>query len=223
MNYEEALAELRYNYDGYHFSGKGADMYNPYSMFNCLETHEFDSYWFSTGTPTFLIELLQEKMSICSSWTTFGQPPTASILQQRRLLTLCRYYTKAAISQSSHTIVWRNYTSLPSLMKRCARASPTASSAIMPQTAWATVMLSIWHGKNFILSAEDNMDAFLPHLQTFYKKFPYTLVNNNERHYQAVLYTILLILGCDVTPEVPTSDGRIDMVLKPSAASIYWN
>lgn len=61
MNYEEALAELRYNYDGYHFSGKGADMYNPYSMFNCLETHEFDSYWFSTGTPTFLIELLQEK------------------------------------------------------------------------------------------------------------------------------------------------------------------
>lgn len=147
MNYEEALAELRYNYDGYHFSGKGADMYNPYSMFNCLETHEFDSYWFSTGTPTFLIELLQEKMSICSSWTTFGQPPTASIPQQRRLLTLYRYYTKAAISQSSHTIVWRNYTSLPSLMKRCARDSPTASSAIMPQTAWAIVTLSTWHGQ----------------------------------------------------------------------------
>ena len=74
--------------------------------------------------------------------------------------------------------------------------------------------------KNFILSAEDNMEAFLPHLQTFYKKFPYTLVNNNERHYQAVLYTILLILGCDVTPEVPTADGRIDMVLK-TKRSIY--
>ena len=57
-------------------------------------------------------------------------------------------------------------------------------------------------------------------LQTFYKKFPYTLVNNNERHYQAVLYTILLILGCDVTPEVPTSDGRIDMVLKTAGASM---
>ena len=74
--------------------------------------------------------------------------------------------------------------------------------------------------KNFILSDEDNMEAFLPHLQTFYKKFPYTLINNNERHYQAVLYTILLILGCDVTPEVPTSDGRIDMVLK-TKRSIY--
>ena len=74
--------------------------------------------------------------------------------------------------------------------------------------------------KNFILSAEDNMEVFLPHLQTFYKKFPYTLVNNNERHYQAVLYTILLILGCDVTPEVPISDGRIDMVLK-TKRSVY--
>ena len=46
------------------------------------------------------------------------------------------------------------------------------------------------------------------------------MVNNNEHHYQAVLYTILLILGCDVTPEVPTSDGRIDMVLK-TKRSIY--
>ena len=74
--------------------------------------------------------------------------------------------------------------------------------------------------QNFVLSTEDNMEAFLPHLQIFYKKFPYTLINNNERHYQAVLYTILLILGCDVTPEVPTSDGRIDMVLK-TKRSIY--
>ena len=47
------------------------------------------------------------------------------------------------------------------------------------------------------------MRAFLSHLKTFYDKFPYTLVNNNERHYQA-----------DITLEQPTSDGRIDMVLK---------
>ena len=58
------------------------------------------------------------------------------------------------------------------------------------------------------------MSAFLPHLKTFYDKFPYTLVNNNERHYQAVMYTIFAMLGTDITPEQPTSDGRIDMVLK---------
>ena len=64
------------------------------------------------------------------------------------------------------------------------------------------------------------MSAFLPHLKTFYDKFPYTLSNNNERHYQAVLYTIFAMLGVDVTPEQPTSDGRINMVLK-TTDSIY--
>lgn len=58
------------------------------------------------------------------------------------------------------------------------------------------------------------MSAFLPHLKTFYDKFPYTLINNNERHYQAVMYTIFAMLGADVSSELPTSDGRIDLVLK---------
>ena len=64
------------------------------------------------------------------------------------------------------------------------------------------------------------MDTFISHLQTFYKKFPYTLVNNNERHYQAVLYTCLLMVGADVRAEVPTADGRIDMVVY-TKTSIY--
>ena len=70
------------------------------------------------------------------------------------------------------------------------------------------------------LFRDGDMSAFLPHLKTFYDKFPYTLINNNERHYQAVLYTIFAMLGVDVTPEQPTSDGRIDMVLK-TTDSIY--
>lgn len=61
---------------------------------------------------------------------------------------------------------------------------------------------------------DGDMRAFLSHLKTFYDKFPYTLVNNNDRHYQAVMYTIFAMLGADITPEQPTSDGRIDMVLK---------
>ena len=67
------------------------------------------------------------------------------------------------------------------------------------------------------VTRDGDMEAFIPHLKTFYDKFPYTLVNNNERHYQAVMYTIFAMLGADVTPELPTSDGRIDMVLKTSA------
>lgn len=61
---------------------------------------------------------------------------------------------------------------------------------------------------------EDNIEAFLPYLQTFYDKFPYTIINNNERHYQAVMFTIFSMLGTNVKVEEATTDGRIDMVLK---------
>ena len=66
----------------------------------------------------------------------------------------------------------------------------------------------------------DDMESFLPHLKTFYNKFPYTLVNNNERHYQAVLYTIFCMLGADVVPEHQTSNGRIDLLLRTNK-SVY--
>lgn len=54
-------ATLNNHYDGYHFSGNGEDIYNPYSLFCTLDSNDFGDYWFSTGTPTLLIELLQEK------------------------------------------------------------------------------------------------------------------------------------------------------------------
>ena len=65
---------------------------------------------------------------------------------------------------------------------------------------------------------KNDMDSFMPYLQAFYDKFPYTIINNNERHYQAVMYTIFAMLGADIKAEQPTSDGRIDLVLKTSQA-----
>ena len=66
--------------------------------------------------------------------------------------------------------------------------------------------------KNVLIN--DDMGAFMPHLKAFYDKFPYTIINNNERHYQAVMFTIFTMLGEDVKVEHTTSDGRIDLVLK---------
>ena len=221
MTFDEAVAQLKFHYDGYHFSGNGADMFNPYSLLNTFRLNKFNSYWFSTGTPTFLIELLKQKgidmLQMEDIWTNSDRfdTPTKKItdpipvLYQSGYLTIKDYIDMA----DSYKLAFPNEEVRKgfsnSLFRYYAPDGMDDRDAI--NKAWID---------NFILSAEDNMEAFLPHLQTFYKKFPYTLVNNNERHYQAVLYTILLILGCDVTPEVPTSDGRIDMVLK-TKRSIY--
>lgn len=58
MAYEETCKSLRQWYDGYHFSGHADGLYNPFSLLNALKSREFGSYWFETGTPTFLVELL---------------------------------------------------------------------------------------------------------------------------------------------------------------------
>ena len=59
LTFEETVEQLKQHYDGYHFSPNCPDIFNPYSIINALDDKDFNSYWFSSGTPTFLIELLQ--------------------------------------------------------------------------------------------------------------------------------------------------------------------
>ena len=58
--YEEACAHLKEQYDGYHFSENSEDIYNPFSLFNAFNAKKYKNYWFSSGTPTFLLDLLRE-------------------------------------------------------------------------------------------------------------------------------------------------------------------
>ena len=60
LTYQQTLAELKQWYDGYLFHPAGEGMYNPYSVLSALAKREIKSYWFSTGTPTFLVNYLKE-------------------------------------------------------------------------------------------------------------------------------------------------------------------
>ena len=56
----QTLDKLRQTYDGYHFAADSPGVYNPYSIINALSDGTFDNYWFSTGTPSFLVEMLRK-------------------------------------------------------------------------------------------------------------------------------------------------------------------
>ena len=58
--YEETVDEMTRMYDGYHFHPAGEGVFNPFSVLNALKAKEFNDYWFQTGTPTFLVELLKK-------------------------------------------------------------------------------------------------------------------------------------------------------------------
>lgn len=60
MSYQEAVDEMTRLYDGYYFYPHASGMFNPFSVLNALKSKKFDSFWFQTGTPTFLVELLQK-------------------------------------------------------------------------------------------------------------------------------------------------------------------
>ena len=60
LTFDEAVEKLKEQYDGYHFTAHCPGLYNPYSILNALFDSRFDNYWFATGTPTFLLELLQK-------------------------------------------------------------------------------------------------------------------------------------------------------------------
>ena len=59
MTEEEAKAKLKELYDGYHFNEDCVDIYNPFSILNTFAKKRFGDYWFETGTPTFLVELMK--------------------------------------------------------------------------------------------------------------------------------------------------------------------
>lgn len=61
MSAEEAYAELKKNYDGYHFSPSSPDMYNPFSLLSALSNGYLGAYWFSTAIPTFLADMIRRK------------------------------------------------------------------------------------------------------------------------------------------------------------------
>lgn len=213
LTYDEAVAELRYHYDGYHFSAKSPGIYNPFSIINALDDKEFNSYWFSSGTPTFLVELLQKKgydmLQLDDIWASdkrFDVPTEkisdpVPVLYQSGYLTIKEYdkrrrqyrlgFPNEEVRQGFSTSLFRYYS--PDGMGNYDALCGAFYDCVV---------------------RDGDMSAFLPHLKTFYDKFPYTLINNNERHYQAVMYTIFALLGLEVTAEQPTSDGRIDMVLK---------
>ena len=54
------MKELKDNYDGYHFSANSPDVFNPYSLLNCFSDRAFNAYWFSSGTPTYLLNMMRK-------------------------------------------------------------------------------------------------------------------------------------------------------------------
>lgn len=211
--YEEVSERLRENYDGYHFAPNTEGMYNPFSLLNVLANKRFDSYWFETGTPTYLVELLQscnyDLNRLHGSLSTdnalnaidiYGNDPIP-VIYQSGYLTIKSYDSEFRI----YTLGFPNKEVEEGFIRFLA---PRYTS--MPNEAE-----SVFAIQNFIREVRSaDIDGFFTRLRSFFSDTTYEVIRLQELHYSNVLYIVFKLLGFYTQVEYHTSNGRIDLVLQ---------
>lgn len=210
---EMMIAKLKENYDGYHFSKKSPDVFNPYSLLNCFSKKELGAFWFSSGTPTYLINMLRqfgvlpteiaptEAVSSSFNAPTENMKTITPLLYQSGYVTIKEYDPETRI----YTLDIPNKEIKVGLFDNLLPNYVDGVSAERGNVAIAKMALLI--GKR-------NMDGALHLLQDFLGTVPYCNVTNYEGHYQQMLFIIFTLLtNYLVDVEVHTPRGRVDIVL----------
>ena len=210
---EETIVELKENYDGYHFSAKSPDVYNPFSLLNCFSTREFGAYWFSSGTPTYLIKMMRRfkvmptNISKMYAKSSAFDAPTENMTAITPLLYQSGYLTIKGYDKFSklYTLDLPNKEIKVGLFESLL---PNYLEGMFAQNGDVAI------AQMSVLIRQDNMDGALQLLQTFLGTVPYCNVTNYEGHYQQMLYIIFsLLTGYVVDVEVHTPKGRLDIVM----------
>lgn len=212
MTYEEAQQALKQWYDGYHFGAECPDMYNPFSLLNTFAQMRFGSYWFDTGTPTFLVETLkhthydlhrltqeQTTSDVLGGIGSMDENPIP-LLYQSGYLTIKGYDKRFGL----YRLGFPNE-----------EVEKGFISFLLPYYAKVGKSESIFQISLFVRDVESgDIDSFMQRLQSFFADTPYELVRDLELHYQNVLFIVFKLLGFYTHAEYHTSKGRIDLTIQ---------
>ncbi|MBR1742254.1 MAG: ATP-binding protein [Lachnospiraceae bacterium] len=215
MEQTECLAQLKQMYDGYHFYPVSEGVYNPYSLLKAFFSEDFGSYWFETGTPTFLIKKLREDRFDVRKFTDHTiyaseaalKDYTGDTLDSIPLLYQTGYLTIADYDRhrKRYTLAFPNeevkYGFLESLVP-----------SYVPN-ATAGHGLDIFTLDEYIENGR--LDDIRDVLTGLFAGITYTLETDPFEHYfQAVIYLVFTLLGRFVLCEMHTYTGRIDCTVE---------
>ena len=216
--HEEAVHQLTQQYDGYHFTWPSPDIFNPFSLLNAMQDRRLESYWFASGTPTYLIEMLRKfnivpsKIGNNRALASAFDAPTESMKSILPLLYQSGYITIKDYNSASrlYTLDIPNNeirvglmeSLLPNYVAECADEGGTTI------------------GDMYIALLNNDLDEMFRLLQAYLLTVPYCDNANSEGHYQQMLYIIFSLFGRYVEVEVHTPRGRVDVVML-SSNTIY--
>ena len=208
---DEAYRMLRKRYDGYHFCGHSQGIYNPFSVLNTLEKRVYRDYWFGTGTPTYLVELLKKTdfrledltgVEVSQDdldsihWADLGPIP---VLFQSGYLTIKDVNSEFGLYVLDYPNEEVEEGFVKFLLPYYTRCQTSRQGSLL---------------RDFVVSLrEGNPGRFMLLMQSLMADTPYELIRELENHYQNVMYIITKLMGFYVQAEYRTSRGRIDLLV----------
>lgn len=210
---EALLEQIRHWYNGFRFAQNGEPVYNPFSTLQMFKNQQFSNYWFETGTPKFLIQLIKEReyniepldqletSELSFSTYEIDKLELVPLLFQTGYLTI-KDYRKDQFG-GLYTLSYPNYEVKNAFLTYLLNAYNEADAALTE---------SHLRGLIFALQSND-LAGFFDSLAVFFANIDYDLQINQEKYYQTIFYLIFLLLGVRVSAEVKTNRGRIDAVI----------
>ncbi len=205
----EIMKRLENHYNGYRFSRRDVRVYNPFSILSVMIHQDFKNFWFETGTPTFLVNLLKNQ-----GWylpEIEGMKTTETVFSTYELENL---KPEALLFQTGYAtikdVIGRIYTfDYPN------REVKTA----FLETLFHAFTEGLKNRSKFILLAEylqaEKTDAFMETMTSIFASIPYTLESKrDEAYFHTIFYLMVCASGVNAHSEVLTCEGRIDLVME---------
>ena len=226
---EEMHAKLKRQYDGYRFSGRSPDIYNPFSLLKCFNQRKINNYWFESGTPTFLIrQMLHFRTDITGlerieATAASFDCPTEAMIDALPLLYQSGYLTIKDYDRESDSYIL----DIPNKEVRVGLVNgliPTYTG-LNNNNLRDGFALKLWRAmkKGDIDQAMSEMKAYLagiPYLEGFKKKL--AEVSNYEGFYEYTFYLIFSMLNVYARTQVKCAGGEIDVVVEmPDSTYVF--
>ena len=212
ISYEEACARLKKRYDGYHFVEYGTGVYNPFSLLSTFRANKFGSFWFETGTPTFLVQLLQRENFYLPDLTQ--QQVSADMLNSIDAMDrnpIPVIYQSGYLTIKDYDEEFKVYTlGFPN-----EEVEEGFANYLLPYYAHTGSEGAPMYVRNFVLALRNGKpEEFMKRMQVLFADTDYKIVGNAELYFQNAFYIVTKLLGFYTEVEHTISDGRIDMIVK---------
>ena len=220
LTYEECMEQLRVYYDGYHFSEHSEDIFNPFSLIKALNSQKIAAYWFGSGTPTYIINILKKyhvnvmdiepnSISVDDFDVSPEQMTTAlPLLYQSGYLTIKKY----------NPLLQRYKLGYPNREVRIGMLKNLAPNYLSPIQMDNNSAVADFVEKLY----DQDIDGAMQRLKAYLASISNRLSNKNERDFQTAFYLIFNLMGAYIRVEEDSAIGRADAVLHfPDAVYVF--